>query len=304
VLSDQFGVASTRITPAAAGVVTINAVLAPASYSSPKNVQATVSAQTSALDIALLSPSRWVAQGATVDTILTARVLSYGSPLSGKTVNFQVMMGSAVLTATSATTNTTGYASTTVKLQNLASQVQVSACIAPSNSPCARYPLNVYAVPLSSLRMEAIAGSAQLVAVGQAFQPVVVRITDSANPPNSIMGATVTFWSIVCRPDNDVFEETGGETGMPVILASAENVLLSDVLGLASLAPSSLGITGPIEVEISATAGITAVQNFESESAWMPPGANWSFRAAKRPVYKRTRTVRDRTVGRRWENDY
>jgi hypothetical protein len=303
VLSDEFGVASTRITPAAAGVVTINAVLAPASYSSPKNVQATVSAQTSALDIALLSPSRWVAQGATVDTILTARVLSYGSPLSGKTVNFQVMMGSAVLTATSATTNTTGYASTTVKLQNLASQVQVSACIAPSNSPCARYPLNVYAVPLSSLRMQAIAGSAQLVPVGQTFQPVVVRITDSATPPNPVLGATVTFWSIVCRPDNDVFEETGGERGMPVILASAQNVVLSDVSGLASVVPGSLGVAGPVEVEISANAGLTAIQNFEAESAWMPPGTSWLLREAKTPVNNNVRRPTERTVGRgRWNN--
>ena len=86
VLSDEFGLASTRITPAAAGVVTINAVLAPASYSLPKRVQATLSAQASALDIALVSPSRWVAHGANVNTILTARVLSYGNPLSGKTV--------------------------------------------------------------------------------------------------------------------------------------------------------------------------------------------------------------------------
>ena len=301
VLSDEFGVASTRITPAVAGVATINALLAPASYSSPKSVQATLSAQTSALDIALLTPSRWVAQGATLDTILTARVLSYGNPLSGKTVNFQVMMGSAGLTATSATSDASGYASTTVQLQNLASQVQVSACIAPSNSPCAKYPLNVYAVPLSSLRMQAIAGSAQLVPVGVPFQPVVVRITDSSSPPNSVLGAAVTFWSIVCRPDNDVFEETGGEWGMPVILASAQTVAASDLYGLASVLPSSLGVKGPVEVEISASAGSSAVQNFETESAWMPPGTNWPSYASKKPAYKSTKTVRDRTVGRRWE---
>jgi hypothetical protein len=303
VLSDEFGIASTRITPAAAGVVTINAILAPASYSSPKSVYATVSAQTSALDIALRTPSRWVAQGANVNTTLTARVLSYGNPLSGKTVNFHVMVGSAGLTATSATTDGNGNASTTVQLVNLASQVQVSACVAPSNSPCAKYPLNIYAVPLSSLRMEAVAGGAQLVPVGTAFQPVVVRITDSANPPNPVLGATVTFWSIVCRPDNDVFEESGGEWGMPVILASAQSFVPSDLYGLASLLPSSLGITGPIEVEISATAGTTAVQNFESESAWMPPGTNWSLHKATRRPHETGERVRRRTVGHPRDND-
>ena len=298
VLSDEFGMVSTRITPAGAGVVTISAVLAPASYPSPKSVQATVVAQTSALDIALLLPSRWVAQGATVNTNLSARVLSYGNPLSGKTVNFQVIMGSAVLTAASATSNASGYASTIVQLTNLSSQVQVSACVAPGNSPCAKYPLNIYAVPLSTLHMQAVAGRAQLVPVGVAFQPVVVRITDSASPPNSVLGAAVTFSTIVSRPDNDVFEETGGERGMPVILASAQNLVLSDSYGLASLLPGSLGISGPVEIDISAMAG-TAMQTFESESAWMPPGTNWSSFRARRPAQNNQRTIRDETMGAR-----
>jgi hypothetical protein len=212
------------------------------------------------------------------------------------------MMGSAGLTAASATTDANGYASTTVQLQNLASQVQVSACIAPNNVPCAKYPLNIYAVPLSSLRMEPIAGSAQLVAVGQPFQPVVVRVTDSASPPNPVLGATVTFWSIVCRPDNDVFDETGGESGMPVILASAQNVVTSDIAGLASLLPSALGTSGPVEVEISASAGTGAVQNFETESAWMPPGTSWPFPKPKRKTRSIAglATVWDQTVRRRW----
>ncbi|HEX6502269.1 MAG TPA: IPT/TIG domain-containing protein [Terriglobales bacterium] len=288
VLSDEHGEASTRIIPATTGLITINAVLAPASYTSPKYVQTTLSAQSSALDIALAWPTRYGAQGASVDTVLTARVLSYGSPVSGKTVNFQVMTGSAGLSSASAVSDNSGYASTTVQLRNLVGQVQVSACIAPNNTPCAKYPLNVYVVALSSLQMEAVSGSAQLVAVGQTFQPVVVRITDSASPPDPVLGATVTFWSIVTRPDNDVFDESGGERGMPVILASAQSTAISDVSGLASVTPASLGIAGPIEVEISATAGITAVHNFEAESAWMPPGTNWPGVRAKWPVRKRT----------------
>lgn len=300
VLSNENGEASTRITPAAAGVITINAVLAPASYSTPKYVQTTLSAQAAALDVALLSPTRWVAQGTSVDTILTARVLSYGSPVNGRTVNFEVMIGSAGLSSISATSDVNGYASTTVQLHNLASQVQVSACIAPNNAPCAKYPLNVYAVPLSNLRMEAISGSAQLVAVGQAFQPVVVRITDSASPPNPVLGAAVTFWSIVCRPDNDVFEETGGEEGMPIILASAQNTLLSDVGGLASVLPGNLGIVGPIEVEISASAGASAIHNFEAESAWMPPGTNWPGVRHKFLDHGGIGVHEDRTFGHEW----
>jgi hypothetical protein len=42
----------------------------------------------------LLSPKVWAAQGATVDLPLTARLLSNGVPVSGKTINFQVGVGS------------------------------------------------------------------------------------------------------------------------------------------------------------------------------------------------------------------
>ncbi len=83
----------------------------------------------------------------------------------------------------------------------------------------------------------------------------------------------MSFWSIVCRPDNDVFEETGGEHGMPIILASSHTAVISGATGLASVAPSATGIEGPVEVEITATAGASAVENFEVESAWMPPGS-------------------------------
>ena len=285
VLSNEFGEAATRITPVTTGVTTVTAVLAPASYSSPKSVQTTLNAQQSALDVAVLSPTHWVAQGASLDMPLTARVLSYGSALSGKTINFQVMIGSATLTAASATSDASGYASTTVQLRSVSGQVQVSACVAPSNAPCAKYPLNVYPIATAGLRLQKISGSAQLVPVGQIFDPIVVKVTDSSSPPNPVLGANVVFWSVVCRPDNDVFDETGGETGMPVILSVTQTTLISDANGFAATVSSSGGIPGPLEVEVSATAGI-AVQSFEVESAWMPAGVESALaaRTHKPPV--------------------
>jgi hypothetical protein len=56
-------------------------------------VQTTLLATSSAFDISLLSPFAWIAQGATLDLPLVARVLSNGSPVSGSTVTFQVMKG-------------------------------------------------------------------------------------------------------------------------------------------------------------------------------------------------------------------
>ena len=269
VLSDGSGEISTRVTPPASGVYTITATLAPASYSSPKYVQATLSAQASALDIGVLSPYRWIAQGASLDAPLTARVLSNGSPLMGRTVNYFVTSGTVTLTTNSASTDANGYATTTVQIRNLAGDVQVSACVAPANAPCAA--LYIHRVAPSSVQLQAIAGNAQMVAVGQAFQPVIVRVTDSASPPNPVQAAAVTFSSLVHRPDSP---GNGKNPKMPVILSSSQSLVTSDVAGVASLVPSSGGVSGPVEVEIMATAGTSAVQNFQVQSAWLGAGAS------------------------------
>ena len=62
-------------------------MLAPASYTAPQQVQTTLLGVSSALDLALASPFAWIAQGATVDVVLTVRVLSNGIPLAGRTAN-------------------------------------------------------------------------------------------------------------------------------------------------------------------------------------------------------------------------
>jgi hypothetical protein len=144
-----------------------------------------------------------------------------------------------------------------------------------------------------------ISGRAQLIPVGQAFQPVVVRVTDASSPPNAVWGASVLFWSIVCRPDNDVFEETDNQ-GMPVILASSQITNASDGNGLASIVPGSAGIPGPIEVEISATAGSSAALFSEVESAWMPPGVELALamRRHKTPAYRALRERLENGRGR------
>ncbi|HET7207612.1 MAG TPA: IPT/TIG domain-containing protein [Terriglobales bacterium] len=270
-LTDEQGEASTRVRPPTAGVYTITATLAPASYLNPKYVQATVSAQSSALDIAIIAPYRWLARGSTADVPITARVVSYGAPLAGRTVNYQIMAGAATLTASASATDANGYASTNARLNSLAGDLQISACVAPANAPCST--LYGHSVPLTSLKMQAIAGSAQLVAVGQTFQPVLVRITDSTSPPNPVQGATVDFSYVVIRPDNDVFDQNDNDRGMPVILASGQASIASDVSGFASVTPTSAGVPGPVEIEVLAVAGTSATQSFEAESAWMPTTA-------------------------------
>jgi hypothetical protein len=101
-ISDESGIASTRVTPTAAGNAAITATLAPGVYSPAQSVAATMTATSSSSDIGVTTPYLWVAQGASVSVPLTARVVSLGIPQSGVTVNFMVAQGSGSLSAASA----------------------------------------------------------------------------------------------------------------------------------------------------------------------------------------------------------
>ena len=110
-LTDQSGIASTLMTSLSVGTMTVIAKLAPATYPVPQQVQVTLVGTSSQLDLSLLTPSAWIAQGATVTLSRSARVLSNGSPVTGSTVNYQITQGAATLSNAAAQTDASGNAS-------------------------------------------------------------------------------------------------------------------------------------------------------------------------------------------------
>jgi hypothetical protein len=197
-LTDESGQALSRVTVLQAAVINISVLLATASYKTPNSVQATLLGTSSALDISLVSAFAWIAQGATIDVPLAARLLANGSPVAGSIVNYQVVKGSGTLSSASPLSDPNGFANTTLHLATLGGDVQVSACVAPGNKPCQIF--SVTAVPASALQLQPVAGSTQILAVGQSFKPVMVRVTDSATPAHPVLGANVTFQAVVSRP--------------------------------------------------------------------------------------------------------
>ena len=262
-LSDESGEVSTRVTVLGAGVMTISAVLAPASYTAPQQVQTTLLGASSSLDLVLASPFAWIAQGATVDVVLATRVLSNGIPLGGKVIDYQFMKGSGTLSATTTTSDNNGYSITTLTLSALAGDVQVSACVEPGDRPCQSF--YATAVPAAALRLEPVAGSVQVVSTGQNFQPVTVRVTDSSTPPNPVQAVDVIFESIVTRPSRNAPILTTGETvithnAMPIILSSSQASVPSDANGLATIQPSPGRIQGSTLIVGTTTAGTSTLQ--------------------------------------------
>jgi hypothetical protein len=270
VLTDQSGQASSLVSVLTAGVITITVQLAPASYTSPQQVQTTLLGTSSSLDLSLVSPSFWIAQGSTLNVPLTARVLSNGIPVTGRTVNYYLIKGSATLNPPSAKTNTKGYATSTLQISSLPGDVQVSVCVEPGDAPCGTF--YGTAVPTASLRLQAVAGDLQVITVGPVFQPVTVRVTDSSSPPDAVLGVAVMFQALLGRTNNDVPIVSGGDTNitrnpMPIILATSQASVTSDANGLASMQPSTGGFQGALAILGTVTAGPGNLP-FQLQSLW------------------------------------
>lgn len=254
-ITDQSGDAAAWLTPSTAGLSGITATLAPW-VTSAKSVTATLNATESATDIGALTPYLWISQGATINVPLTARVLSNGAPLNNSKVNFTVVHGAGTLSAASAQTSSTGYATVSLLLSQFSSLVQVSACVGPNNAPCQTFYANPVAA--SQLQLQPVAGGGQITS-GQAFQPVAVRVTDSSSPPNTVLAAPVLFQTTVLRPL--ATPPAGGNPVTPIILSVSQSTVVSDINGLASLIPSSGGFSAPLEVDVTVAAGTGATLN-------------------------------------------
>ena len=262
VLSDEAGESSSLATPTATGQSTITIALAPASYSPPQSQQATVVGTSSALDLVAVTPTCWVGQGTTMAVPLTVEALNVGLPKANVAVNFKVTKGATSLSAGNATTNASGFATITAQLTNQNADVQVSACVAPNNSPCQTFTL--FSTAPSLWTLETVSGSSQAVPAGHAFQPLVMRVTDGSPAANPVMGVNVTFAITLARVSLD-------HGGLPIILGSSQVQVVTTQDGLASIVPSA-GNVGPCAVFITVSAGASAAQfQMESLAAIVPP---------------------------------
>ena len=267
VISDENGMASTWLTPSLAGVSTITATLAPGTYTPAKSKSATLSATQLASDIGVFPSYASIAKGATLSIPLTARVMSGGVPQSGVNVNFTVVKGLGTLSPSSAPTDSAGYATVSFSALQIDGDAQVSACVGPGNAPCR--PIRLISVALADQNLWPVTGSGQ-VSAGESFQPIVVRVTDSASPPNSVIGANVAFQTTVLRPGGNPPAGGTGEThvtnpAMLVILHISQNLATTDMNGLAALVPSPAGFSGPVEVDVRATAGANGSLDYPLE---------------------------------------
>jgi hypothetical protein len=277
-ITDQNGSASASVVIKAAGPSVIVAALP-----SGSNVSTTVNGMAAAMEISIANPSVNVGAGATATVSATATVVANGVPALGKTVNFLLNTGAAIIAPGSAATDSNGNATVNVSVKDIASDVNISACVTPNNAPCLT--LIIHAVPLANLIIQRVSGDHQSVSVGQPFAPMTVRVVDTSGNP--VLGVPVTFIADIYRVGSEAVREQRGEVVTStrdevVVLATAIQSTASDASGLATL-NFNAGQNQPVQVAVRAVAG-TSVLNLNLQTVWaqspavpVPGSANAPF---------------------------
>ena len=263
--TDATGEVDAYMLVTAAGTFTITA-----SISTGASVQAAVIGIVYALDMSLPVAQAWAASNSSGAIALSAVVVGNGQLLPGRTVNFQVILGTATLSAGSSVTDSTGTASTQVNINQLSSNVIVSACVAPDNTVCRNF--TIHWVLAANLQLSKISGDNQTIKVGQSFASIGLRVTDSSSTPNPVAAVPVQFLVTAFRVPVETPTRWNGESGttnpiQPVVLSSSVSTQTSDATGSVSLPVSFPASWGPLLVTVQATAA-TVTQTFTLQSSW------------------------------------
>jgi hypothetical protein len=93
-----------------------------------------------------------------------------------------------------------------------------------------------------------------------ASSPKICAVTNGGGYASVTLTA---FHTMVMRPAGSAATggsggDDGGAPALPVILSLSQTSVQSDVNGMASLTPSTGGFSGPLEIQVVATAGTTA----------------------------------------------
>ena len=178
-----------------------------------------------------ITPTLYVAAGATVAWPVQAIAQSRNAPASSLSVTFQSTTGIAA-PAGAVTTNANGIAAATLTVGPLAEgqSASANACLTGTSS-CAAF--NAFGSRPEFATLTAVSGTSQSVAASAAPAPVVIRVLDMDGNP--MAGATVSVsqalyaWTPPCPPH--------GRCAQPQLLAKQTITLTSALDGSVTLAP-------------------------------------------------------------------
>ncbi len=252
-LTDASGTASTTITGALAGSVTLVAAADPASGAGSVSWAFQVVANDDSLNA--LEAVTYVAEGATLEDTLHVSATANGAAATSLPITW-TGAGSMRLQQVQATTDGQGNATAEVAMGPLAAGASASATACAWSNVCAAF--QAIGVAQSVFGIAIVSGGQQAATNGSALIPVTANVTDSSGHPVAAASVTIyqtmTAFAVLCPPQ--------GRCPAQPVLATKVTVATSDVSGMVAVPPLTVaGAATQTEMSFSVgTAGFaTAV---------------------------------------------
>lgn len=258
--SDNMGLVSTRVTLGPnAGSVTVRAVRADSGASQTYRLTATGVVTDATLQV--LDGNNQTGQPGTAARPLQVRYSSGGQAIANATVTWQVINGSATLTASSSLTNADGVAEVGLQFGNTPGEVQVRAT---AGTATAIFTLRV-GTPGAMLQL--ISGNRQTGAVGtRAAAPIVVEVSDGLGGLLSNQSIQWTVLSGSATLDNAT--TSTGTDGR-----SSQGFRFGNSAGPIRIRAQLPGLQPPVFVEIEATSFVPTLSIVSGNNQSAAPGA-------------------------------
>jgi hypothetical protein len=185
--------------------------------------------------LSALTPTVFVAAGATVSWTAEALVLNNGTPMSGQSVAWQTVGGISTQDGGPTNSNGSGIATSILTVGPLAEgQQAVSAACVNGTSQCANFTANGSRPEYADV--EAVSGTVQSLSASSTPSQIVLRLRDMNG--NAMAGGTVTLyqalyaWAPPCAPH--------GGCAASELLASQTSTATSAIDGTVTFTPASL----------------------------------------------------------------
>ncbi len=238
VITDASGLASTLITPEAAGPITLTAT------AESLAVTASFTAAANRYSLSSLTPDSYIAAGATADVVLSVNASQNSLPAAAQSIAWT---GTRAFSPASRGTLTdfSGTAVVVASAGPLSAGTTSSAKACAWVSTCTSFTL--YAVSVDDLQPSFFAGQTQS---APSLQPVTILITDAAG--HAVTGAQITLYQTVTAYTGPCPSQ--GRCPAAPVLASLVTVASSDLNGRYVLVPLTVG-QGSTQTNIAVAAG-------------------------------------------------